>query len=724
MILWIASTAHSSKPWSHSDSAKGTATRYVSGLEVTGHRRLRERWPGVADALDESTALRTEARLREQASSAPPAPPLAEATAALRAAIREAPDGLTVISAECGMGKTHVAIDVAAERAKKTHLSPNAAGARAPAGSKTSISVDKNALAIQVANDLRAKGTPTRRIFGPLSVLREDGTPECRFHAVARPLVEGGQPMQWELCQGRDREPCEYYATCRAKDGVEGPSDARVTVGPHALVSELSATAGSLGLLVVDEPPPAIESIALTRHDFADARDRMVCFESTYQKAMKPALAAFDAWFDMADAGTAITPAAAILQTGASVPGVLAAAGKAIPPTKRGQAPPILRQEIFLAKRHLAHATSLGAASKVLGTLHHALTCPERVVVRVEKKGETESLIVTAPRADFSAALRRQGAVVVTDANADIHLPVYEKIVGYVPRFHRFAAPDGAPIARTLLKYGSATRRAWFARGQVLLDGGVVAALREAIAWAREDPTCRRIGLITMRLVRILLEAAARPDDAVVAASWKELGQPASALDEAKEKLGPILRAFEGEIVFGHYGAMRGLNTMADVDALVTLGDPWPNLGEVQNEASFLGLDGPWEDRVQAMCRAELEQAHGRLRPVHRTRPGRALHVGVALPGGYGWTSGTVDFRRMPRGRRADGVILSEGSFSTLVQQAGGIRAVARAIGADASSISRYGSGQRRIPRAVAMKLDELVRKLPPTGRPALITPR
>ena len=84
---------------------------------------------------------------------------------------------------------------------------------------------------------------------------------------------------------------------------------------------------------------------------------------------------------------------------------------------------------------------------------------------------------------------------------------------------------------------------------------------------------------------------------------------------------------------------------MAGVDQLVTLGDPWANLDEVKHACSYLGLPD-WEERYEAMCRAELEQAHGRLRTIHRTRPGRALHVGAVVPGGPGWEAEHVTLRR------------------------------------------------------------------------------
>ncbi|MGH7296780.1 MAG: hypothetical protein ACRELB_17710, partial [Polyangiaceae bacterium] len=609
MIDWIATAAGSEKPASHARSARDTARRYADRVDVTGYPSLRRQWRAVAEALDDAAPTRAEARLRAQVRERAPAPPpLAESVAAMTRAIRNAPDGLTVISAECGLGKTTAALEVASERAVRAYASADAKGLRAPPQSKTAISVDKNALAMQITADLRARGTAVRRIFGPLSVVREDGSPECRFAAVAAPLVEGGQPMQWVLCKD-----CEHREVCRAKDGVEGPDYSRITVGPHALLSELDASAGSLGLLVIDEPPPALDTIVMDRHDFADARDRLGSFDGTYALAMRPIVEAFDRWIDIASADDLTDPSAALQQAlpDADVGGLVSRAKNAIPEERRSRAPPIQRADIYVAKGSENYAKRLGNASRVLGALHRAVTTGDRVALRVEKRADAVALVLTLPRADLARALKRHGAVAVTDANADLHLPVYEKIVGYPPRYHRFAAPDGAVVTRTLLRCPAATRKGWFVRGRVAVDA-VVPALRAAVAWANEAGDCRRLGLITMRLLRLHLEAAWAPESE----PSDDLTQ--SEVREARETLGPVLRAWKGEVVFGHYGAVRGLNSMADADALVTLGDPWPNLGDARNDAAFLGLAAVWESRLEAMCRAELEQAHGRLRAVHR----------------------------------------------------------------------------------------------------------
>jgi hypothetical protein len=717
LVRWIAHAAGSAKPWSHEGGARDSARRFAEGSPVTGLTTLKIHWPAVAAAVEDATATRNEARLRAQTSSASkPSPSLAEATAALESAIRDAPDGLTLISAECGLGKTRAAIRVASERA-----SVPATGTRAPLKSKTSISVDKNALAIQVASDLRAAGTPVRRIFGPLSVVRDDGTPECRYHDVARPLVDGGQPMAWELCQGRGFERCEFYDQCLARDGTDGPDDARVTVGPHALLSQLDATAGSTGLLVIDEPPPLLETTVFSRDDLDVAERALKHFEGRFAASMGPALDAFIRWTDAADNQPACAPDEALRYAAGPVPDVaLRAAGlkrgaddatdvracaeHAVPEDRRSQAPPIQRAVIFNAKRSPSLARQLGTASKVLGTIRAALTSPSPVVVRVEAK---RGLIVTAAREDLTNAVRRQGSVVVTDANADLHLPVLAKVVGYDPHFHSFAAGDGAPIRRTLIRCRSATRKGWFEGGRPVLDAGITSALTAAIAWVKEDPECARIGVITYRTLRLLFEAAQRPTDASVDEQWRALGLPRAALAEARDVLGPILASWSGEILFGHYGAMRGLNSMADVDALITMADPWPNVGDVQNDIAFLGLDATADSRLRAMCRAELEQAHGRIRAVHRTRPGRALHIGDEAPSGSGWTTGSIELR----GLHEQPALMDAHGVHVAVLNLGGLRSAAARLRCPERSLRRYMTGESRVPQDIAdvLRSDRLV---------------
>ncbi len=684
-------------------AARSTIARWSAGGPITGFGEIIRRWPVVAAAFDVPAP--------DAPAAVPPAHSLGEVRTALVDAIRKAPDGLTVIAAECGIGKTAAAIEVAAERAAKSHASPKAKGLRAPAQSKTAISVDKNALAVQVVAELRSRRIPTRRIFGPLSCKDSSGEPVCKLADIARPLVDGGQPMQWELCRGRDIERCPHYDACEAREGTEGDSDARVIVGSHSLLGALDGEAGSTGLLVIDEPPPLLESVVLSGEDLDVAERCLGWFDGCYVGAMLPALQAIRAWvarFGELEASATLAEAVRSCER-VVLPDDLAQARRsadldddadavacavAAPlDERRGKAPPISFVHLRLARESASRAQSLGTASRVLRTLHHGLCSDTPVAARVEERVGERVFVVTRCNEQLAKAVKRQGAIVVTDANADLHAPILRKVAGYDPPLHRFAAVDGAPIRRSMIRCPSATRTSWLRAGSLEVSDGFVAAIKTLFGWAREDPAARRLGIITLLPIEMALRAA----------RGEQVDRVWEPLDDARVRLGPIVQGWPGELVWGHFGGVRGMNSMADVDCLATLGDPWPNLGLVKSDVAFLGLTQAWEQRVEAMCKAELEQAHGRIRAVHRTKPGRALHIGNVMPSGSGWRLDKVEVRaatiRRP-GRDSEGKDLL-----SVVASLGGIVAAAGLAGVNRNTMAAYVSGRQPIPAAVLNEL-------------------
>jgi hypothetical protein len=648
-------------------AARSTVERWQAGFQTTGARELRSRWPQAALALEDALARGQEAHARAVLVTPPAAAPvsepdLAETVLRLEQAIRRAPDGLTLLQAGCGLGKTRAAERIAAERALKPYASPDAQGKRAPVDSKTSLSVDKHALAGQVVRHLEVLNTPVGWHFGPLARKHEDGTPVCCYHDVAVPLVEGGQSVLWELCKGRGLDPCEHHDTCPARLGYEGPQNPRVHVGPHALLPRLDEEAGTSGVLIIDEPPTLLETLTFSVADLELTQQVLDAFDGAYGGAMRPALDAVVEWVKTCAVVGQTTTLQAVVQLYEPFlqPEVLEQArrssrqrrGDAVtcaveaPLNEKGpKAPPLRWMEVQAAKKNRARAQQLGKASLVLKTLHQALASSAMIAARLEGRGKARQVHITAPNEILCEALQRQGAVIVLDANVDLWAPVYHRIVGYERPIQRFYAPDGAPIERTLLRYASATRTSWQPKGKLILAPSLRHGLRQALAWALEAPGNGLLALLTLPLVRLLLEACLAPEDASLEARWAEAQQSPDVLREARQTLTPILLQWPGEIRFGHYGATRGLDTMAEADNLITLGDPWANLDDVKHVCMYLGL-ADWEERYEAMCRAELEQAHGRLRTIHRTRPGRALHVGAIVPGGPGWSTGKVRVQR------------------------------------------------------------------------------
>jgi hypothetical protein len=155
----------------------------------------------------------------------------------------------------------------------------------------------------------------------------------------------------------------------------------------------------------------------------------------------------------------------------------------------------------------------------------------------------------------------------------------------------------------------------------------------------------------------------------------------------------------------GHYGAIKGLNNMADMDCLATLGDPWPNVGQVSHDMAYLEMLGGSDERIEALCRAELEQAHGRLRTVHRKRPGRALHIGKVLPEGSGWYGPDIKFCRMKEGRPGPMAPMSVEELERIIDECGGLRAAAERAGCSRRYLQICRKGERPISEKIAAAL-------------------
>jgi hypothetical protein len=259
-------------------------------------------------------------------------------------------------------------------------------------------------------------------------------------------------------------------------------------------------------------------------------------------------------------------------------------------------------------------AKEVGDASKVYKTVYDSVTDTVRWSVRWDP--DMNALTFTHVEQQFSDALLRVGSVVVTDANALLHQRTIERTVGYKPPITMASADDGAYIERTIVNIRGLNRHGTFIKGKPMLSDQLKYAIEYAVKWS----VGKRVGVITFQALQEMLE---NPSD----------------------DLKPILGHWVTEPpVYGHYGATRGMNTMSDMDGVITIGDPWPNLGQVRHDIEFLGIadEVSYHDRLRELCQAELEQAHGRLRVVHRRKPGFALHLGQVWVGGYGWSKSNV----------------------------------------------------------------------------------
>lgn len=628
-------------PGHYHRNASDTVSRWASGDTVRAD--VPPTWVPVLDELTNTPS--------------DTGPSLSDQQARLARALREAPPGLSVVRCPCGFGKTHTARQIAAERA---------AG-----GKRTTISVPTNELAQQIAADLRAAGVAVRRVFGPLSVPGPHGGHACAYHAAASALASGWQSVSWELCQGRKRAPCPHLETCPAAEGAEGPEDALVVVGNHSLLSRQVGLTGQTGLLVVDEPPDVLEDHVIDDGDLAEALEQAAWFKDGH--LLEPAVvlarnwlvqAPLDAAHDLSEVDVECDP---FLSRGydlgellkiAGTDDVATAARGAVP--KHALAPVIQQHQVTASRLDPVAASRLGRASRVLTLLYRALTDPGVRVVVFEgfRSGVRRMSFVSVDR-QLAAALYHEGSVVVTAADAHLYHQHFERTVSYDVPLVTLTAPDGARVRRVLLEHRRVNRRTKPSE----------ASIREALDLAAAEGPL--VALVTFQL-------------------WtKWARRVVTAWAEDRGALAPPVR---------HYGGLRGLDTWKAYDGLVTVGDPIPNL----NAVSRTGAEDV-EARAVDLARAELEQAHGRLRTIHRTTPCTIVHVGrlVAL----GWPETFEHHLPSVGGRPPREKVATTAELEELVKRGGGQRATARRVGVTPKTVRRWVRGEARPPPDVVASL-------------------
>lgn len=696
--------------------ARSTAGHYLNRQPVLGYAALRARWPRVADALDATTVSAAEARVRRQlAEPAPAQIPVARAIEVIGEEIARA-HGVVAIAAPPGTGKTHAVV----ERARRLPVIQG----RARPGGRLVVSAPRHDLAEQTASKIPG----ALHLFSPPSLVR-NGAPVCAYADAAKALAAGRQSVRRELCEGRGRNPCDLAEGCAARDGIEGDPNSALVVGVHGLVRELRTYAGPSGTLIVDEPGEVVFTERVTLDDLETAARYLDAFELRYATAIAPALAALMAWVREAGVveGPLVSVHDAVRLEATGVPrelleaagidpdpatvgdGVLVAAAGAIPDSARSHAPPLLWRSVALARSNRARAEELGKASRFLDLLWRGVTAPVLVSAHIDERGGERAATLVSLNPDLLHALEHEGGVVILDANAALHMPAVKLVLGELAhtkgtptKLVELAVDDGAPILRTVLACGSANRSAWMPRGVPDWDAGILPALRAAVAWMARLPWCRTVGFIAPLAIEAAVAHTLRPDDPKPRKLWPHSKR---ALDAARAALAPVLAGFDGAVLTGHYGALEGLDFMAGCDATVTFMDPRPNLGDELLRGEFLGLDA--EGRVDELAAAELEQAHGRLRTIHRTKPGRQLHVGVVVP--HGWAGRPVDVESLLIGRPKGAAAMSAEEF-TAAREASGVSqaAFARSVRVSVGAVKHYEKGRAPVPEDVARAVRSL----------------
>ena len=664
-VIAHALRPHSSDVAARVRDAEDTARKFIERRRINSDLSV---WPGIDLEVRRIFGELPEVPTGDRAQT------LEETTRRMAETMRHPGDGVSIIRAQCGLGKTTTWRQVAVERASSEEK-----------GNKSAISVPEHKIAIEQLDELRAAGHRALRIFSPLAMRREDGTPECKYHRVGNALAAGGISVSVALCRGCD------YRECRAVGGQDGDDGARIMIGVHEQIGQLSSFVGSRGLLAIDEPPPLHNTICLSLDDLKRAMTELRggWFAKSYTRAMLPIVDGVIRWMEAGvdEQAGPITRGLVDVDPGLEndaydETGEVSAVGWA--ENAMGERPgtgvPIAEGMRMRLRLDYRSAEAVGNAANVLRLLRRAVMDEDDVAASVEERVGARILVLQALEAPMHNALRRGGPTLVMAADAEVVKPLIERAVGYAPPVHTFVV-DEPLVERTLWLVPRATRTGWL-NIEVHVPA-IVMALEAAVEWYLEAPTDRPLAIVTYQKV----------EEAILGGK--------NAHEELRDRLQPVLARLPQPPLTKHFGALRGVNEWKELDSLVTLGDPYPNVDTLRRQMEWIqtgtsSVVTP-ENWAQMHAAAELEQAHGRLRTVHRTRPARQLHVGLVTPAG--WSDYHV--RDGPPGRPRAPPESSEESFAALVAKVGGTYAAAKRLGHAPRTLQRWISSGKAPAEAV-----------------------
>jgi hypothetical protein len=613
---------------------------------------------------------------------------------AVRAALSDAKDGEVIaFRTGPGVGKTQAAAKHAAS-----------------AEERVAIVLPTNHLVDVVAHLSASTGADTASKKGRRASVR------CRHAALASRLEAAGLSVPRHLCAN-----CKYRAAC----GLRTPS-ANLMVTNHALLQAAIEHVGEHGLLIIDEGPALFDHVELGLSDL-DVTLRALSvptFHRAFAQAVQPFVKAVhaamvtDSTSFIADVRRAAQRRGVQLENivemalaegevpvdevvaGDSDPWLraLAAFQLASSEIARGAEPPFRRRLVRSAM--MAQPVDFPAmvqAARCLKTLARIFGMSgERSSTTWEVEGDETVIKATFVNRSLEAALRRSGPTVLLDATFDA-MAVQRLVAPRSVAERAVDVADAASMSRVVVYWGQSTRRWTLPNGGP--DWGVIGpVLAHGIRLVREWDA------------RIVLVVAAK----VIAEALR--GHLTGAAHVSHPGGGGAVDAFAlsgGRLLIAHFGNLRGRNefdgvTWQALDAVLSLGDPIPNIGAMEAEAKVLGLDEHERDaRIRSIAAAELAQAHGRLRAPRRTRPALSLHYGQIIPAG--WHPGNARLEVLPPGRPPVVGVMSVDELAAAAAGVGGVAGLARASGISRTTLSDLIKGRRPISGYVASQVRPLV---------------
>lgn len=559
-----------------------------------------------------------------------------------------AKDGVTIVAAPCGVGKTDAATELAQETAAGLH-SAGRSGKHAERAQRTAYV----APAQRNVRDYQRRAWEKRqlsvlRLTSPLSERYErdevnllgapavEGDPVCVFFRQATALCAGGQSAKRLFC-----DDCEHRSRCRAATGAVDQFNQPVTLadGWHELHPHVCCTharlgaalehVGKNGKLICDERPELTTILSLDATRLESTLKALPNFQDDYAECMRGPIRSVLRLlnslepYEAHDLDTTIGEQA------------IADAQSAVDMKKNPSgSPPLRSQEVHVARSSTKTAKILGEASEVLFTVWKLLQpCSPRATLRVVlTQANARQLHLAWTDQHVQALLTRSdAAAVVYDADAHLWDPEYRSIVGDDhPLITTSYATDSAHIQRRIVLTRLGAKSVVTEKGKFKPGLKHVDLVRLAVEQSTEAHAPAGV-LVTWKALGLVMLASMGQD---VSVEWRNMEQELSYLAPLAQEMKPILatlawRLTPPDVLW--YGATRGNDEHRTKPFVATIGDPIPNIHATETIANHLGIDGATLGARQA--RAELGQAHGRIRPARRTESAFAAHVGRGVVG-------------------------------------------------------------------------------------------
>jgi len=523
---------------------------------------------------------------------------LSDAQASLLEELRDARraadrDGeVQTIQIAAGAGKTHAAIDLAAEVALEEFAvdRTNKAGDNFEGRERGRVFflAPNHDLAeeIMIAFVARYPEIPVQHIKGLPQGCQVWNEEAAKYYRLGG--KRGGRRALCGAITSRGDSRCHLWDTCSAR------KTKRLRAGVNFSVHGMSHLATEAHLTIVDEQPEPVRLDVVSRDDVASlyraapfgiGRRWMEVEGNLHQSDLMDIWSACEAW-------TVRYRAEAHGQRAALFDLIDRDLIKNLDGSRPPPFPPpdVLRKGLKVG----ANMPSVKAWELLLGALDPTATAE-----------------VSCLRGEWSLEVRRsnplpEGNVILLDATAEYTTESLGSVTGRHIRRRAIPVMGAAPLRSIWLDSGQ------FTAGSALYSTAVE-RVRRLLGWLRTVTQLGEIGIITHR------------------------------------RLAAIGEEIDDSIRWAYYGRDdRGTNKFASVKNWVCLGDPTPNLGAIQAECRLSGLS--WETEAKQKTFAIAVQAIARARHIRRDdEPPILIYVGRTPPAVMEW-----ERTKLPKGRRSD----------------------------------------------------------------------